>query len=195
MSLSLTTILGLLLIAVGEVMIPVIGKEYRSLGILVIYIGGMLLLIRIFSLQSVLAFLASGLGISIIFASGHLRFSAPIRLRPSVALFFRLFLSIVLCVLSWAVERKISKWIPLPNSVLFAAIFVLMSAVCDLFFTEDLYSRFMDLQCIFFAFQLVYMLIEQSILIQAFLIFISLLIAFTASYLTIPKSDEGERSR
>lgn len=192
----LTTLIGFSLVFFSA---PLVGSKLdlrlRMIGFLMVYLGGVLLLLRICTLQVLAGLLVSGLAGIITLSIGHIQFSEPVVIhRQGISLISDYLTAFALLLLAYAVERKLRLWIPVPDSLLLSSLYLFFCSLKSLITSFTLTDGFIHISCILFAFTMIYLLLETSTLVFACLIAINLLIAFIGAYITVPEEIPEELS-
>jgi len=182
-----TSIIGGALIILGALIIFIRLNQPDSRISLIAYIlesvGIVLLLVRIFSPQILISvFLTGTMGAAIL---GTDQVDLHIPLKPdniNPQRIFRFLLGLIFAVLILSIEPEIAVWIPVPDSILFCSLFLILMGLTTFSLSSRLMYRFLGILNIFSGFQLVYMLLEESVLVFGFMIAIDLLIALLGAY-------------
>ena len=196
--LPITSMIGLGLISLSAVFILAnhdqSEKRFSLLAYFLQYIGAILLLIRIFSIQILFIIFLTGLMGAAIIGTDQVDFRAPIQKRFFLSLpLFR----VSLCFLVWglvlSIEPRIALWIPIPDSILFASLWLVSIGILKVSLDNDYFSMILGLLNLFFGFQLVYILLEESSLVFGFLTAINLLITLLGAFILLrPDSAQSE---
>ncbi len=170
-------------------------RRLSILAYILLYIGTVFLLFRIFSVQILFILFLTGLAGGMILGTDHIDLHAGIH-RPAITpgiLFMAVFGS-VLWVMVLSIEPRIAVWIPVPDSVLFSALWMIVVGIAAISLNDDHFQLFLGLLLVFFGFELVYILLEDSSLVFAFLTAINLLIALAGAYVLSKPEDDPEIS-
>ncbi len=193
--LPITSVLGVGMISFGSLVIlvnqDVEERRYSVLAYILHYIGAVLLLVRIFSPQILFILFITGFAGGLILGTEHVNWQAPIRM-PDITpgLLFRAVFSLVLWVMILSIEPRIAVWIPIPDSILFSSLWMIVMGIAIIGLNDDHFMMFLGLLLVFFGFELVYILLEDSSLVFGFLTAINLLIALSGAYVLIrPEKD------
>jgi hypothetical protein len=163
------------------------------LGYILQYFGICLLFINIFPLQIIIALLLTGIMGAAILGTDQINLKTRLVFSGFRSdNLFRFLLAILIAVLIFAIEPKISRWIPIPAAILFSALFLM--AIGLILFSQGrrLLNRFIGILNIFLGFQATYMLIEESVLVTGFMIAINLLISLLGAFLMSTQSHDAE---
>lgn len=166
----------------------------RLIALVQMFAGGTLLLIRLRTPQVLLSILLCGVSCALLLGIAGNK-SSPARIGISgfmgkVGDSF--LLGAMILLLSFGAERQLFRWIPVPDSILLASIYILGESLVCLMMDHEVYDGFLALVGILFSFQMIYLLLEPSALVLACLIAISLLTAFSASFLKLPVREDEE---
>lgn len=186
---------GLLFCSAGAFIVHTLEKRIaKSLGLFLIYLGGSILLLTACSFQTCLALLVCGIGSAVLLGTGNSENQDAARSggAESRRRIFSVILLLMLGLVSYTLTEQIRFWIPVRQTVLFAAVWVCLMALIDLSMADDLQYRSIYLQCVCLSFTMVYIYMESSILVFACFAAINLLMAFGSSILTSGRIDEKE---
>ena len=199
-----TSILGVVLVLSGAsvLLIEMDNHDQRFCLIAYVlqYVGVVLLFVRIFSIQIILSVFLLGLMGAAILGTDQVNLRDRIAIRPifTSARIFRFLMSVIIAILIFSIEPKIAVWIPIPDSILFCSLFLIVMGLFTFSLSPLLLNRFLGILNLFLGFQIVYMLLEESILVFGFLTAINLLISLLGSYLMstqwkepLPEDSEG----
>lgn len=191
MNLPITSLIGLGLISGCMLLILLdVDRRFTLLAFCGVYAGGILMLIRISSWQILASLFLNAITAATLLETGHFDLKAPLpRGIINAQRIQRLLLGLVLWMLVYSFESRIAVWIPIPDSTLFAALYCCCCAILDLALKKELSDTFIDLLIIFFSFELIYMLVEGSVLVFGLMTAISLLIAFFGALINLNASD------
>jgi len=195
--LPLTSMIGLGLISLSSALILANQdqneKRFCLLAYLFQYIGAIFLLIRIFSFQILFIIFLTGLMGAAIIGTDQIDFRAPIQKKYFISFpLFRVFLSILIWGLILSIEPRIALWIPIPDSILFASLWMISIGIVKVSLDNDYFSMMLGLLNLFFGFQLVYILLEESSLVFGFLTAINLLITLLGAFILLKPNSEQE---
>lgn len=186
MNLPLTSLIGLGLTAISLLSLSLFEFEGKIFGLFGVYAGGALLMIRLSTGAVILSFLLAGFSNCILLSSGHDGFwRLPAFPERSAKSLYRVVLWLIQILISYAAEMRVRGWIPLPDSILLAVLMMFLNGIINLTLEHDLLQSFIYLQYVFFAFELLYLLLDGSVLIFLCLTGISLLLSLTAAYMTV----------
>ncbi len=193
---QISSLVGIGLITFGAVVVFLQMDQYdyriSLLAFLAKYVGVVLLLFRLFSVQILLSVFLTGLMSAAILATDQIEIRSPIRLQKISAPFFlRVLLSVVLSILVLSIEPKVALWLPVPDSILYGALYLAIMGLAEFSLSNHIMIRFLGLLSIFLGFQMIYMLLEESVLVFAFLSGISLLTALLGAFLMSSAPDTG----
>ncbi len=186
--------IGLLLSLTGGVLSNVIqSAPVKLIGSIILYFGGSILLLNVCSPQTCAALMICGIGVSVLLGTGNLNLRDAdddwSAIRENIV--FRLLLAIIFGILAYTVTERIRMWIPVRRSVLYTALWIGMLSLISLVLDDVLLFRCIYLQNICFAFSIIYIYIESSILVFACFAAINLLTAFGCAVLITGKSPES----
>lgn len=188
---------GVILFIAGGSLLNIFQSVPAKLGgLLTLYFGAAVLLLRICSLQMCLALAICGLGVTVLFVS-----VPRSRLLPAyqddnrrVYLWFRVLLALVSGVLAYTAGELLRFWIPVRQTVLFPSIYVMLAGLISLSMDDAMLYRCICLQSICLAFTITYIFTESSVLVFAFFTVINLLLAFGGSVLSMGGAPEEQES-
>lgn len=185
-NLPLTSIIGLGLITTSMLFI-VINHDIRInlIALFCIYIGGTFLLIRISTPQQLVSIVITGFACAVVLGEKVNLTKPPVTLPPLTAkTIFRGLLTLITCLFAFLAEKSFSKWLPIPDSILFAALVLFSGGFFIIILEYDFLISSIGLITMFFGFQMVYMLLESSILVFGFFTGINLLLALIGGILS-----------
>lgn len=191
-----TSILGVVLVVSGAsvLLIEMDNRDQRICLIAYVlqYIGVVLLFVRIFSIQIILSFFLPGLMGAAILGTDQVNLRDRITFGPifTSARIFRFLMAVIISILIFSIEPKFAVWIPIPDSILFCSLFLIVMGLFTFGLSPLLLNRFLGILNLFLGFQIVYMLLEESILVLGFLTAINLLISLLGAYLVSTQSTE-----
>ncbi|MBR6088385.1 MAG: hypothetical protein IKP86_00530 [Anaerolineaceae bacterium] len=181
-----------LFIAGGSLLNIFLSVPAKLGGLLTLYLGAAVLLLRICSLQMCLALAICGVGVTILFLSvprGSLMQDHHEADRR-VYLWFRVLLAFVSGVLAYTAVELLRFWIPVRQTVLFPAVYVMLAGLISLSLDDTMLYRCICLQSVCLAFTITYIFTESSVLVFAFFTVINLLLAFGGSVLSMGSAPE-----
>lgn len=187
MQLPVTSFIGLGLISFGALIVfaQIDADDHRlSLaGYLLKYIGVTLLIFRIFSIQKTAIILLVGIMTAVVLGTEEFRSGIPLQLpKVSVNHIIRMLISLILFVLTFTIEPMIARWIPIPDSILFAVLFLILLGLAEFSLTGSLLIRFLALISMLLGYLLVMIFLEDATLIFAILIGIMMTIALIGAF-------------
>ena len=190
--------LGILVCGIGGLFVNTAGRTiWKLLGLFILFAGGSIMLLTACSFQTCLALLVCGIGTSVLLGTGNLnRDPAGSSGMEKGNRWFRTILAVIFALLSYTLTERIRFWIPVRGSILFAGVWISMMSLIGLTLDDDLLCRCIYLQCICLAFTIVYIYMENSVLVFGFFAAINLMMAFGGSVLSADRSaaekDAGE---
>ncbi len=159
-------------------------------------LAAVLLFARIYSLQIMIVLIAVGVSSAMVLGIGRFRGLPSIREIRKITpkLVFRVLLSLILCGLAYFIEPAVALWIPVPDSIIYASLVLLMEGIFVISLETDVLNYIIGILSIFWGFQMVYMILERSILVFAFMSGILLLISLTGSFMLNSEEDHSGES-
>ena len=137
------------------------------------------------SFQTCAALLVCGIGTSVLLGTGNLSRDLRGASGPGKEnRWFRLILAVIFALLSYTLTERIRFWIPVRRTILFAALWITMMSLTGLTLDDDLLFRCIYLQCICLSFTIVYIYMENSVLVFGFFAAINLMMAFGGAVLS-----------
>ena len=197
--LPITSVIGLAIITLSAWVILVnkdlSERRFSLFAYICQYIGAVLLLVRIFSLQILFVVFITGLTGGAIIGTDQIEIRGPIR-RPSItpSFLFRSLLGFILWVMIFSIEPRVAVWLPVPDSILFASLWMAGVGIVEIGLDNDIFSVILGLLSIFFGFELIYMLLEDSSLVFGFLTAINLMIALIGAFILIKPETVSDES-
>ncbi len=181
---------GIFVCAVGGLLVHIAGRTIgKLLGLFILFAGGSLMLMTSCSVQTCAALLVCGIGTSVLLGTGMLSRNVPGSSEPGREdRSFRIILAVIFALLSYTLTERIRFWIPVRGTILFAAVWISMMSLIGLTLDDDLLFRCIYLQCICLSFTIVYIYMENSVLVFGFLAAINLLMAFGGAVLSADRS-------
>ena len=181
---------GILVCTVGGLLVHIAGKTIgKLLGLFILYAGGSLMLMTSCSFQTCAALLVCGIGTSVLLGTGSLprngRYSSE---SDHERRWFRIIMAVIIALLSYTLTERIRFWIPVRGTILFAAVWISMMSLIGLTLDDDLLSRCIYLQCICLSFTIIYIYMENSVLVFGFFAAINLMMAFGGAVLSSDRS-------
>jgi hypothetical protein len=187
MQLPVTSLIGLGLILLGALIvftqIDADDHRFNLVGYLLKYIGVILLVFRIFSIQKTVIILLVGIMTTVVLGTEEFRNGLPLRLpKLTVNHIMRVLISMILFVLTFTIEPMIARWIPIPDSILFAVLFLILLGLAEFSLTGSLLIRFLALISMLLGYMLVMVFLEDATLTFAILIGTMMTIALIGAY-------------
>ena len=177
---------GIFICAAGGLLVHTAGRAIgKLLGLFILFAGGSIMLMTSCSFQTCAALLVCGIGTSVLLGTGNL--SRDLRGASGPAKdnrWFRLILAVIFALLSYTLTERIRFWIPVRRTILFAALWITMMSLTGLTLDDDLLFRCIYLQCICLSFTIVYIYMENSVLVFGFFAAINLMMAFGGAVLS-----------
>ena len=187
MQLPVTSLIGLGLISFGALIvfaqIDADDHRFSLLGYLLKYIGVILLIFRIFSIQKTVIIFLVGLMSAVVLGTEQFRSGEPLR-RPKLTMthVMRILISLILFVLTFTIEPMIARWLPIPDSILFAVLFLILLGLAEFSLTSSLLIRFLALISMLLGYLLVMIFLEDATLTFAILIGTMMTIALIGAF-------------
>lgn len=189
---------GILVCCIGVILVHTVSRMIgKLLGLFFLFTGGSIMLLSACSFQTCAALLVCGIGSCVLLGTGnisHNDHSSSDSGREN--LWFRIILAAVFALLSYALTERIRFWIPVRRTILFAAVWISTMSLIGLTLDDDLLSRCIYLQCVCLSFTILYIYMENSVLVFGFLAAINLMMAFGGSVLSADRTgaenDAGE---
>ena len=179
-------------------MVQIAGRAIgKLLGLFILFAGGSLMLMTSCSFQTCVALLVCGVGTSVLLGTGTLprNFRMPSGWDRENR-WFRIILAVILALLSYTLTERIRFWIPVRGTILCTALWISMMSLIGLTLDDGLLYRCIYLQCICLSFTIIYIYMENSVLVFGFLAAINLMMAFGGAVLSADRSaaekDAGE---
>lgn len=190
---SLFSLLGLFLSGAGGMLLNVAPLAFlKLLGLLLLYLGGSVLLLNICSFQMCAALFVCGIGSVVLLWSVQRSNFTDVSLRriKKEWFAFRLLLNIMLGVLAYSAMELLRYWVPVRSLNLFVSLWVGLMSIINLNLDDIMLFRCICLQSACLAFTILYIYIENSVLVFAFLAVINLLMAFGGSVLSMEENPD-----
>ena len=177
---------GIFLCAAGGLLVHTAGRAIgKLLGLFILFAGGSIMLMTSCSFQTCAALLVCGIGTSVLLGTGNLSRDLRGTSGPGKEnRWFRLILAVIFALLSYTLTERIRFWIPVRRTILFAALWITMMSLTGLTLDDDLLFRCIYLQCICLSFTIVYIYMENSVLVFGFFAAINLMMAFGGAVLS-----------
>lgn len=188
---------GIFICGIGGLLVHAAGRAIgKLLGLFILFAGGSIMLMTSCSFQTCIALLVCGVGTSVLLGTGNLsRDSRGPSGSGREKRWFRIILAIIFALLSYTLTERIRFWIPVRGTILFTAVWISMMSLIGLTLDDDLLYRCIYLQCICLAFTIIYIYMENSVLVFGFFAAINLMMAFGGAVLSADRSaaekDEG----
>ncbi len=189
---------GIFVCGIGGLLVHTVERTIgKLLGLFILFAGGSIMLLTACSFQTCLALLVCGIGTSVLLGTGNLNRNAPASPeRRAQNRWFRIILAVIFALLSYTLTERLRFWIPVRGTILFSAVWISTMSLIGLTLDDDLLCRCIYLQCICLAFTIVYIYMENSVLVFGFFAAINLMMAFGGSVLSADRSaaekDAGE---
>ena len=184
---------GIFVCGIGGLLVHTAGRAIgKLLGLFILFAGGSIMLLTSCSFQTCLALLVCGIGTSVLLGTGNLSRNSGRSSDPNKDIrWFRIILAVIFALLSYTLTERIRFWIPVRRTILFAAVWITMMSLIALALDDDLLFRCIYLQCICLSFTIVYIYMENSVLVFGFLAAINLMMAFGGAVLSGDRSAAG----
>lgn len=187
MLLPITSLVGLGLIALGAliVFIQINETDHRIslIAYLLKYLGVILLIFRIFSVQKTVSIFLVGVMSMVVLGTDQFRMNEPIRIaKVGAEQLMRLLIGLILSFLVFTLEPEIARWLPIPNSILFASLLLVLFGLGEFSLTRSLLIRFLALITILLGYLLVMIFLEDVTLVFAILVGIMMIIALAGAF-------------
>ena len=191
---------GIFVCGAGGLLVHIAGRAIgKLLGLFTLFAGGSILLLTSWSFQTCVALLVCGIGTSVLLGTGNLSRNtgrSPEWYKENR--WFRAILALIFALISYTLTERIRFWIPVRGTILFAAVWISMMSLIGLTLDDDLLFRCIYLQCICLSFTIIYIYMENSVLVFGFFAAINLLMAFGGAVLSADRSEaekEAEEER
>ncbi|MHC1771970.1 MAG: hypothetical protein AB9907_09585 [Flexilinea sp.] len=198
--LPITSVVGLVIITISALVILVNKdlneRRFSLFAYICQYVGAVLLLVRIFSLQILFVVFITGLTGGAIIGTDQVEIRGSIhRLSITPSFLFRSLFGFILWVLIFSIEPRVAVWLPVPDSILFASLWMVGMGIAEISLDNDYFSVITGLLSIFFGFELIYMLLEDSSLVFGFLTAINLMIALAGAFILMKPETISDESK
>lgn len=161
------------------------GQENQQLRLLFfagMYVGVGLIYRLTLSFQSVFAFVLTGVMCAVVLGTDRFPFVLNLTVRmPRSLILLRLLIAAVFTVILWLMLPSVASLLPLRRVVLFSGMTVFLFGLLTFGLGTQMIDRFLGLLCLLLSFQLIYIALEDSLIVFGVLLFFQLIVAFFGS--------------